>query len=179
MLLVPVRKRQRLGISVMFEASLVCIATFKPAWASRTLSQKEGWSQVWWWRTPLTPALGRQRQADFGVRGQSGLQSKFQDSQGYTEKPCLKKQKTNKQKARCHGIPKVREKTTEKLSSGLHKSIVACEPEYTHKINRQVFQKKKKNEEAGEMAQWVRTLSALLKVLSSNLSNHMVAHNHP
>jgi hypothetical protein len=27
-----------------------------------------------------------------GVRGQPGLQSEFQDSQGYTEKPCLKKQ---------------------------------------------------------------------------------------
>jgi hypothetical protein len=49
---------------------------------------------------PLIPALERQRQADFGVRGQPGLQSEFQDSQGYTEKPCLekKKQKTkNKQ----------------------------------------------------------------------------------
>jgi hypothetical protein len=31
-------------------------------------------------------------------RGQPGLQSEFQDSQGYTEKPCLEKQKTNKQK---------------------------------------------------------------------------------
>jgi hypothetical protein len=46
-----------------------------------------------WWSTPLVPALGRQRQADFWVRGQPGLQSEFQDSQGYTEKPCLKKQK--------------------------------------------------------------------------------------
>jgi hypothetical protein len=45
---------------------------------------------------PLIPALGRQRQADFWVRGQPGLQSEFQDSQGYTEKPCLEKQ-TNKQ----------------------------------------------------------------------------------
>jgi hypothetical protein len=44
----------------------------------------------------LIPALGRQRQADFRVRGQPGLQSEFQDSQGYTEKPCLKK-KQNKQ----------------------------------------------------------------------------------
>jgi hypothetical protein len=32
----------------------------------------------------LIPALGRQRQADFWVRGQPGLQSEFQDSQGYT-----------------------------------------------------------------------------------------------
>jgi hypothetical protein len=34
-----------------------------------------------WWRTPLIPALGRQRQADFCVRGQPGLRSEFQDSQ--------------------------------------------------------------------------------------------------
>jgi hypothetical protein len=51
-----------------------------------------------WRLTPLIPALGRQRQGDSGVRGQPGLQSEFQDSQGYTQKPCLEKQnKTNKQ----------------------------------------------------------------------------------
>jgi hypothetical protein len=43
-------------------------------------------------------AFGRQRQADFWVRGQPGLQSEFQDSQGYTEKPCLEKQNKTKQK---------------------------------------------------------------------------------
>jgi hypothetical protein len=32
---------------------------------------------------------------------------------------------------------------------------------------------------AGEMAKRVRALTALLKVLSSNPRNHMVAHNHP
>jgi hypothetical protein len=46
-----------------------------------------------WWHMPLIPALGSQRQADFWVWGQPGLQSEFQDSQGYTEKPCLKKKK--------------------------------------------------------------------------------------
>jgi hypothetical protein len=46
-----------------------------------------------WWHTPLIPALGRQRQEDFWVWGQPGLQSEFQDSQGYTEKPCLEKLK--------------------------------------------------------------------------------------
>jgi hypothetical protein len=34
-------------------------------------------------------------------------------------------------------------------------------------------------EGAGEMAQWLRALTALPKVPSSNTSNHMVAHNHP
>jgi hypothetical protein len=47
-----------------------------------------------WWHMPLILALGRQRQVDFWVQDQPGLQSKFQDSQGYTEKPCLKKTKT-------------------------------------------------------------------------------------
>ena len=41
---------------------------------------------------------------DFLVRGQPGLQSEFQDSEDYTEKPCLEnnnnnnKKKPNKQK---------------------------------------------------------------------------------
>jgi hypothetical protein len=39
-----------------------------------------------------------QRQADFWVRGQPGLQSEFQDSQDYTEKPCLEKPKKQQQK---------------------------------------------------------------------------------
>ena len=51
-----------------------------------------------WWLTPLVPALERQRQADFWVPGQPGLQSKFRDSQGYTEKPCLGKQNNNNNK---------------------------------------------------------------------------------
>jgi hypothetical protein len=47
---------------------------------------------------PLIPALGKQRQADFWVQGQPGLQSEFQDSQDYTEKPCLEKTKNQKKK---------------------------------------------------------------------------------
>jgi hypothetical protein len=35
-----------------------------------------------------------------GVRGQPDLQSEFQDSQGYTEKPCLQKPKERKKKER-------------------------------------------------------------------------------
>jgi hypothetical protein len=57
-----------------------------------------------WWHTPLIPALGRQMQVDFWVRGQPGLQSEFQDSQGYTEKPCLKQtnKQTNKKENHCY-----------------------------------------------------------------------------
>jgi hypothetical protein len=33
---------------------------------------------------------------DLKVQGQPGLQSEFQDSQGYTEKPCLKKKRKEK-----------------------------------------------------------------------------------
>ena len=62
---------------------------------------------------PLIPALGRQKQGDFWVWGQSGPQSKFQNSQGDTEKPCLenktkqnknKNKQTNKQKWCLHEI---------------------------------------------------------------------------
>jgi hypothetical protein len=41
-----------------------------------------------------------------------------------------------------------------------------------------IFVKKHRLREAGEMAQWLGTLTALPKVLSSNPSNHMVAHSH-
>jgi hypothetical protein len=45
----------------------------------------------------LIPALERQRLTDLQVPGQPDLQSEFQDSQGYTEKPYVKnKQQTNK-----------------------------------------------------------------------------------
>jgi hypothetical protein len=37
----------------------------------------------------------------------------------------------------------------------------------------------KQRKRAGEMAQCLRALAARLKVLSSNPSNHMVAHNYP
>jgi hypothetical protein len=43
----------------------------------------------------LISELRRQRQVDFWAWGQPGLQSEFQDSQDYTEKPCQKQ--TNKQ----------------------------------------------------------------------------------
>jgi hypothetical protein len=49
---------------------------------------------------PLIPALRRQRQADFWVQGQPGLQSEFQVSQDYTEKPCLEKTKNQKPKTK-------------------------------------------------------------------------------
>jgi hypothetical protein len=37
---------------------------------------------------------------DFWVQGQPGLQSEFQDSQGYTEKPCLEKKQKQKTKTK-------------------------------------------------------------------------------
>jgi hypothetical protein len=49
-----------------------------------------------WWHMSLISALGRQRQVDFWVQGHPGLQSEFQDSQGYTAKPCLRRKKKKK-----------------------------------------------------------------------------------
>ena len=46
----------------------------------------------------FNPSNWEVEQADFWVRGQPGLQSEFQDSQGYTEKTCLKKTKTKTNK---------------------------------------------------------------------------------
>jgi hypothetical protein len=71
---------------------------------------------------PLIPALGRQRQADFLVRGQPGLQSEFQDSQGYTEKPCLER-KNKKQNKQTKTPPPPKKKETLKQRKG---SEVLC-----------------------------------------------------
>ena len=46
----------------------------------------------------FSPSTWEAEAGDFWVRGQPGLQGEFQNSQGYAEKPCLKKQTTDKQK---------------------------------------------------------------------------------
>jgi hypothetical protein len=45
----------------------------------------------------FNPSIWEAEASNFWVRGQPGLQSEFQDSQSYTEKPCLET-KQNKQK---------------------------------------------------------------------------------
>jgi hypothetical protein len=77
-----------LPLSLPFYSLAVCLLF--DVW----IFKKMYMSQVWWC-TSLILALRRQRQADFWVRGQPGLQSEFQDSQGYTEKPCFEKPKPN------------------------------------------------------------------------------------
>jgi hypothetical protein len=93
----------------------------------------------------VIPALGRQRQVDFWIWGQPGLQSEFQDSQGYTEKPCLKNQSINQSI----------NKTREFQMPGPHSE--------TWSQNKQ----RKVVREAGQMAQWLRSLAALPEDLSS------------
>jgi hypothetical protein len=46
-----------------------------------------------WRHTPLIPALGRQRQVISEFKVSLVYKVEFQDSQGYTEKPCLKNTK--------------------------------------------------------------------------------------
>jgi hypothetical protein len=48
----------------------------------------------------------------------------------------------------------------------------------TEKERKKERKEGRKKEEAGEMARWLSTLTALPKVPSSNPSNHVVAHNH-
>jgi hypothetical protein len=84
-----------------------------------------------WWGMPLIPALGRQRQVDFWVWGQPGLQNEFQDSQGYTEKPCLGKQ-TNKQ-------TQTNKQKNPKWSSKVTKSLVTVLIRAESKFILQIF----------------------------------------
>jgi hypothetical protein len=62
-----------------------CIPLISALRRQRKGVSREGRSRAWW-RTPLIPAHRRQRQADLWVQGQPGLQSEFQDSQGYTKR---------------------------------------------------------------------------------------------
>jgi hypothetical protein len=82
-----------------------------------------------WWRTSLIPALGRQRQTDFWVRGQPGLQSELQDSQGYTEKPCLKTTTTKKMFL---GYPLPREFITHQVLREMCKGISLASTEHLY-----------------------------------------------
>ena len=52
--------------------------------------RKDSWAVV---AHAFKPSTWEARQADFCVRGQPGLQNELQDSQGYTEKPCIEKPK--------------------------------------------------------------------------------------
>jgi hypothetical protein len=76
---------------------------------------KNYWKSWVWWRVPLIPALGRQRQVDFWVRGQPGLQSEFQDSQSYTEKPCLEKPTNQPNKQTKNKKPKIIERYMQQM----------------------------------------------------------------
>ena len=58
---------------------------------------------------PLILVLRRQRQVDLSVSGQVGLQSKFQDSQGYARNPVSKNRHTNKVWWCCSCNPSSRE----------------------------------------------------------------------
>jgi hypothetical protein len=54
-----------------------------------------------WWHMALIPALGRQTQRWICVCSRPGLvYREFQDSQDYTEKPCLKRKKKSNQKSK-------------------------------------------------------------------------------
>jgi len=67
------------------------------------------------------------------------------------------------------------------LQSGFQDKQSYTERPYLNKTKEKCFNKnvnRKEKKGAGEMAQWLRALTALPEVLSSIPSNHMVAHNH-
>jgi hypothetical protein len=78
------------------------------------------------------PALGRQRQADFWVRGQPGLQREFQDSRGYTEKPCLEQQNKTPQRIQITSLwPPSRLQEHRVLISKISAKVANLPPLYT------------------------------------------------
>ena len=91
-----------LGMNLFFLPALIPDLQICPPLLSVSLAvqptlllfQKERGAKQWC-HTPLMPAFRRQRQADFWVQGQPGLQIEFQDCKGYTEKPCLEKPKSS------------------------------------------------------------------------------------
>jgi hypothetical protein len=101
----PVLKMEKKKVDSTVHVYNSCAKGQKPGCFPCQLNQIEEFKSRWgwaWWRMPLIPALGRQRQPDFWVQVQPGIQSEFQDSQGYTEKPCLGKKKKKKARHR-HG----------------------------------------------------------------------------
>jgi hypothetical protein len=106
---------------------------------------------------PLIPALGRQRQADFWVRGQPSLQSEFQDSQGYTEKPCLEK-------------PKPKPKNKNKKQTNKKKPLIKLR---IHAQNLPPLPPKEGAPEAGEMEEQLRAHDGFAEDPGSIPSTHV------
>ena len=82
---------QLLGITGMWHHTWV-------VWEIQCLVKSMGFQPRRWCCTPLMPVLRRQQQAELWVHGYRGLQSEFQDSQGYTKKSCLENQNPNQTK---------------------------------------------------------------------------------
>ena len=71
---------------------------------------------------------------DFWVQGQPGLQSELQDSQGYTEKPCLKNKQTNKQKKSLNNEVKVLYNENRKSLKELQKTLTDEKTAHTYTL---------------------------------------------
>ena len=89
---------QRCMDAIVIYALWWCANPLNTSRTNKHVMEKRHYHRWEWWPMTSIPALGRQRQGNFWVRGQPGLQSEFQDSQGYTEKPCLEKQQQQQKK---------------------------------------------------------------------------------
>jgi hypothetical protein len=66
----------------------------------------------------FNPSTWQAEAGGFLSSSQPGLQSEFQDSQGYTEKPCLQKPKTENQKPKKKKKKKKKRKKKKKDKNG-------------------------------------------------------------
>jgi hypothetical protein len=127
----PLSHRKIAGVAILtsYKKMLNQTKVFKSYWEGHHIfikgkTNQDGMSSQVWCCTPLIPALGRQRQADFWVCCQPGLQSEFQDSQGHTEKSCLENKQTNKQ-----NHTKTKHKTNQQTKKMACQILNICAPD--------------------------------------------------
>jgi large subunit ribosomal protein L17e len=147
-----------------------------PFWRYNAPRPKQwGWTQGWWPRKNAESLLYMLKNAERNAE----LRGLDVDSLVIGHIQVNEALKLRRRTYRAHG------RINPYVSSPCHIEMILTEKEQTFPkpeekaAPKKNISQKKLRKWAGEMALWVRALTALPKVLSSNPSNHMVAHNHP